>query len=98
MDGDDFGEDLASLYGLRSDHTLLVIVPSERVTGEEFLDHLRSNGIESEALASGTGRVVDQEGIKYRVSGTIVGSVDSSDTSAVEKIAKLCGVTVVIFD
>ena len=98
MDEDRFQEKLASVYGVKSDERLVVIIPSARVSGEEFINHLGSNGIASKALAAGTGRVVDHEGLRYRVSGTIVASIADSDASEAEKIAKLCGVTVVIFD
>jgi hypothetical protein len=98
LTGDRFQGKLAEVYGIGPDESLIVIVPSERVSGEEFMENLRLNGIQPKALAAGTGRVVDHEGLRYRVSGTIIGSISKKDLLQTEKVAKLCGITVVLFD
>ncbi len=98
MTVDSFEDKLAEIYGIGQEEQLIVVIPSERVSGEEFMENLRLNGIQPRALAAGTGRVVDHEGLRYRVSGTIIGAISKKDANQTEKVAKLCGITVVLFD
>ena len=91
-------EALGAVYGVEEGERLRVVVPSSRVSSEEFLSALHNSGVCNRALGVGSARVVDQEGRKYRVSGAYVGAVARERVDVAEKIAKLCGITVVIFD
>jgi hypothetical protein len=95
---EDLKEILHETYGTEVGERLIVVIPSPRVTSEEYLEALRNSGVGSRALGVGSARVVDQEGHKYRVTGAYVGAVASEQSDKAEKIARLCGITMVIFD
>jgi hypothetical protein len=91
-------QEILEAYGTEEGERLMVVVPSARVSSGEVLEALQRSGVESRALGAGSARVVDQEGRRYRVTGAYVGAVAAEDASRAEKIARLCGVTMVIFD
>ena len=95
---DQIKEVLGAVYGIAEGERLMVVIPSERVSSGELLEALQNSGVESRALGAGSARVVDRDGHRYRVTGAYVGAVVDKDANKAEKIARLCGITMVIFD
>lgn len=98
MSRDRIEEEIKSFYHVDQDEKLVVVVPSLRVSSEEFLENLKNNGIDSRALGVGTGRVVDHEGKRFKVSGVLVGVVSGKAAAQAERIAGICGITMMILD
>ena len=82
----------------RGGESFLAVIPSHRVTTEEYLRQLQLNGVTGSVFGRGTARVVDRDGRRFRVTCLIVRSHGESDAAKAEKIARLCGITVTLLD
>lgn len=82
------------LADVRGDEDGLVVVPSYRVTAEEFLTVLHSNGFGPRTLGEGFGSVVDDDGVQCLVKDVLLFALPKSRGVSVAKLARLCGVIV----
>jgi hypothetical protein len=74
---------------------LIAIIPSERVSAQQFLAALSDNSIQAQTLGRGTAMLSTGLGSERRTTGVLIAAILSSDLSRVRVHGKLCGVTVV---
>jgi hypothetical protein len=71
----------------------MAIVPSRRVSVEDFFALLKQNGLSPRAVGSGSGQVVDADGNKIRVGGILVIAIPLAESERTLTLARLCGIT-----
>jgi len=71
---------------------LVAVVPSPRVSSEEFVGILADNGIEASILGRGVATVTTPLG-QNRVAGVLVVAILSPDLRRSKAHARLCGVS-----
>lgn len=77
---------------------LLAIIPSSRVTAEDFITILSDGGIGFECVGRGAARVIDSHGNRNRVSGVRIIVIHRSDFNRVKVRSKLCGINIVCLE
>lgn len=74
---------------------VVAIVPSRRVSSEEFLALLGHNEVVSRIIGSGSGKVT-ADGRRVLVRGIIVVAILKIELSKTQNLARLCGITAVV--
>jgi hypothetical protein len=74
---------------------VLAIVPSRRVSSENFFALLKNNNVPARPIGVGSGRVIDADGRRVLVSGILVVAIPINEAKKTQNLARLCGITAV---